>query len=871
MKQRYTSLGNGLLFGTSMRRRFSSLSSGLLFAAAFAGVACTDEEVNSDEATSLDEQQLGVSFEGLGAKFDTCTEANKLVGTDYLGTTTKKLTVTVAAGAGDAVLSVVGGKIRVNGYPCKAYPATTPGLGTLTELTSTNVTQIDIAVGGTSKVVIDLLPGTFGTLFSATGGVTISGAGPVTVGVRGTGGANVVRMAEVTGSSPLAQLVELTGDAKADLIILPTALGAVNFALGDGADSFTGQQLLPALTGGPTGSVVATSKIVTVYGGGGNDTLKGGTGDDTLNGGDGNDVFTTSAGDVVDGADTYIGGSGVDLMDYSGRTLKLDVSVAPTYAKGWIEGVNLHGFTAPTGVLTCTIGIAAVAADNYTRTFAGEVGTTAILGIFNTATTAAAASVNDRGELVLTNASPAGVDPVTGLAISKLVCKTSGAGAAFFGAIKNVPVIGQPTLAQSNDGAVVEKDADDGTVAQNNTAATPVAFLAEGDDVRADVENITGGSGNDILTGGIGSNTINGGAGDDNISGGGRNSDSTVACSTDVDVLNGGDGNDTFHMGNNPNCGDAIEGGLGKDTANYEQRTVALNLSLNGLADDGDDSLTDKEKDKIGAGIEVVLGGVTGAGVPGDIITGGAGDDELRGGPGNDTIVGGAGADTIAGGPGADSLLGGTGEDYFQEMDTRDTAFLGAVPFSGNVVATVSTTSTTGTAEGDVINGGTGVAGEIDTADYNRVFATTGFVVSLCNTPSLTGAPTTACAVSVGDMSPVGTTVPSGIIGVANNDTPDGDDLSNIEKFLGGAGNDTIYGSIGDDIIEGGAGNDSIWGGAGNDDLSGDAGNDRLEGDVGDDGLDGGTEDDTLIGGAGDGDMCTPGPGTNPPVASCET
>jgi Ca2+-binding RTX toxin-like protein len=96
-----------------------------------------------------------------------------------------------------------------------------------------------------------------------------------------------------------------------------------------------------------TGSVTSLNFIV--YGGTGNDTLKGGLGADTLDGGDGNDFFQTSAGSIIDGADVYIGGSGIDTVDYSGRTDALAVSVAPTYTNGWAEGVNLFNFTATSG------------------------------------------------------------------------------------------------------------------------------------------------------------------------------------------------------------------------------------------------------------------------------------------------------------------------------------------------------------------------------------------------------------------------------------------------------------------------------------------------------------------------------------------
>jgi Ca2+-binding RTX toxin-like protein len=342
--------------------------------------------------------------------------------------------------------------------------------------------------------------------------------------------------------------------------------------------------------------------------------------------------------------------------------------------------------------------------------------------------------------------------------------------------------------------------------------------------VRGDVENVTGGSGNDTLTGSIVSNLLTGGAGSDNLSGGVK--DVLAAdCTGDVDILLGGDGDDTFQMGFASNCGDAVDGGAGRDTASYEMRTASLVLDIDATADDGETA----EADTLRVGVEVVLGG-SGA----DSITGGVGDDELHGGAGADFLAGGLGADTLVGGIGADTLLGGAGEDVFVETNVADTAF-----------AALGVVLPSAASESDIINGGA----DSDTCDYGRT-GTTALTVSLCLATTVTGAG-----------------VCTGTFDAANND-PDGDDITNCEHFIGGGGNDTIVGSTGDDIIEGGAGNDSIIGGTGTDTLFGDAGNDVLEGGDGDDSLDGAGGTNTLIGGNGDGDMCTVGSGGT--IATCE-
>jgi Ca2+-binding RTX toxin-like protein len=253
--------------------------------------------------------------------------------------------------------------------------------------------------------------------------------------------------------------------------------------------------------------------------------------------------------------------------------------------------------------------------------------------------------------------------------------------------------------------------------------------------------------------------------------------------------------------------------------ANYEMRTNALTIDIDGTADDGE-----TESDNIKTTVEGVMGG-EGA----DSITGGTAADDLHGGLGDDTISGGTGADSICGGLGADLLLGGTGEDYFNEKDTADSVYAKTTNIAGG--------------GGDVLNGGA----DLDKGDFARAAAMT---VTLCASTNVTGAG--AC---VGDT--------------ANNDTTDNDDLTNVEYFVGGAGADSIVGSTADDILEGGGDADTITGGTGNDTLYGEAGADHLDGEAGDDTLDGAAGINTLIGGTGD-DLCTLGGSGSVKDETCE-
>ena len=75
------------------------------------------------------------------------------------------------------------------------------------------------------------------------------------------------------------------------------------------------------------------------------------------------------------------------------------------------------------------------------------------------------------------------------------------------------------------------------------------------------------------------------------------------------------------------------------------------------------------------------------------------------------------------------------------------------------------------------------------------------------------------------------------------------------DTLSGGSGNDTILGGDQDDVLIGGADSDRLFGGSGNDTLNGDNGRDLLEGEIGNDVMNGGEGSDTLNGGDGDDDL----------------
>ncbi len=344
--------------------------------------------------------------------------------------------------------------------------------------------------------------------------------------------------------------------------------------------------------------------------------------------------------------------------------------------------------------------------------------------------------------------------------------------------------------------------------------ATANAGAGELDDVQVDVENLTGGSGDDVLTGSTVSNVIKGGAGNDTINGG-----AAGTCAADADSFEGGAGDDVFDMGAASDCGDVIAGGDGRDKVDYQGRSGGLVITVDGVANDGETN----EKDNIKSDVEVVVGGSGG-----DSITGGAGADELHGGPGNDTLGGLAGDDVLYGDTGNDTLNGGEGSDTFMASGV-DAVYL---------VAEVADSA----AGADVMNGGPGV----DIVDYSgRAAALT---VSFCVDATKATGTTTLLVNGCGQTT----------VAFRDGESGEGDEVLNVEWVKGGSDDDTLTGSTADETFEGGAGDDAINGGAGDDTLYGDAGDDVLHGDAGDDYLadTAATAGNTLDGDAGEGDIC---------------
>jgi Ca2+-binding RTX toxin-like protein len=190
---------------------------------------------------------------------------------------------------------------------------------------------------------------------------------------------------------------------------------------------------------------------------------------------------------------------------------------------------------------------------------------------------------------------------------------------------------------------------------------------------------------------------------------------------------------------------------------------------------------------------------MSGVGASTNEFTGGSGQDWIFGAGGRDILRGGAGTDRLEARGGNDELHGGSGADLLKGEEGTDSLDGGK------------------DTDADVMSGGLGV----DTVTY--------------------GPRSTAVNVSLN--------------AIADDGAPGENDYAqpDIERVLGGAGNDTIVAQAGDfaNLLDGAPGNDSIVGGGGPDDIIGRAGDDDLDGGAGSDAMNGGDDADLMRSGPG--------------------
>jgi Ca2+-binding RTX toxin-like protein len=381
-----------------------------------------------------------------------------------------------------------------------------------------------------------------------------------------------------------------------------------------------------------------------------NNVFTDNAGNDCLEGGPGNDTFET--GSAPQGADVMIGNTGADLADYSDRTGAVQVILDGVANDGDIatnEGDNVGGF-----------------------------------------------SVSCRPATVIVNPPLSLLIDFFGVLLPDVVNDLN---------FLDAPIPGPaPQLCTVFDFGIAAR-------APQGFTACPGEQLG-GDQsplLNVDVENVNGGSGNDILVGDNNGNVLNGNAGDDDLSGG-----------AGADALNGGDGNDLARGGTG---NDAIDGGSGTNWVDYSSAGaggvgVQVNLTTGTASGEGNDTIKNTQNVNGSSFADSLNGDANNNVINGnggndaangnggdDTVNGGAGADQLKGASGNDKITGAEGNDAMQGGTGNDNIQGGQGKDTALGQQGNDKLYGNAQPdfLNGGPGQDVCKPGSPGLARGDVV------------------------------------------------------------------------------------------------------------------------------------------------------------------------
>ena len=255
----------------------------------------------------------------------------------------------------------------------------------------------------------------------------------------------------------------------------------IEFRGGFGNDNLTGGALADILIGNA-----------------GRDWLAGGGGADNLQGGDGPDTLTGDA-----GTDILVGGTGIDILDGGSDGDNLDGGAN----SDWVDG----------GIGSDII-VGSAGADNLD----GNDGTDTVTYAASTAAVTVNLALGTGSGGHAHNDVLSGIENVTGSSFADTLAGDE---------VNNIlnGGLGIDTVVYSSATQAVTVN-----LALVNNQATGAEI---GIDQLLSIENVTGGSGHDIITGNTVANTLRGNGGDDVLDGG-----------SGVDTLVGGLGNDRYHL-----------------------------------------------------------------------------------------------------------------------------------------------------------------------------------------------------------------------------------------------------------------------------------------------------------------------------------
>ena len=489
-----------------------------------------------------------------------------------------------------------------------------------------------------------------------------------------------------------------------------------------------------------------------------NDTLTGNSGVNTILGKGGDDIIDGGL-----GADTLDGGTGINTLSYTTSTRAVRVDLSKSSA---ITDLNNNGFSFDANGKNTDTNDEEDKINNFTTVNGSQYNDELI--------------ANDKGNTLL---GQDGADQITGGLGSDYL--DGGLGSDIFKLGSNNANNGNDTIIGGSSIDTIDySDITDSKVGISVTldgkeSNTVVFSSVSSIDVIKEIENVTGGAGNDTINGDDKTNVLIGNAGDDKLSG--NDGSDTLFGNDNDDILDGGKGSDTLFGGKGSDTLiggegiDYIDGGEGEensigdsiDFSGVTSGPLSLNL-MNVNAEDYSRANVNYADDDYLKNIENIK-----ATKFDDMVMGDNDKNVLEGLTGNDTLIGENGNDT---------LKGGRGDDIFK---------------AGLYDSTSGNNLKDGDDGADFIDGGVGGETNGDTVDYSALGDTRTINISLAN----------------------GTSDATVSISNAANDI-----IRNIENIIGSSGNDTIVGNNEDNTLDGSAGNDTLWGAAGNDTLIGGAG-----------------------------------------------
>ena len=655
------------------------------------------------------------------------------------------------------------------------------------------------------------------------------------------------------------------------------------------------------------GGVDTLNLVENVIGSAGADSITGNGSANVLSGDGGDDLLIGAAGN-----DTLDGGSGTDTADYSnavsGVRASLDTGVATNDGDGGNDSLtdieNLTG-SASDDVLHGDAGSNVLKGGDGDDTFSGFAGNDAMEG---------GAGINTVDY----------ADSISAVAVDLTLQSTSDDGYGFVDTLQDIQNVrgsanddviagdaaANELVGQAGDDTLLASagndrlDGADGTDTVDYSSLTgvagvtialsgpvdSVAIVQNGDnDTLNNIENVTGSIGNDILSGdsqinqllgGTGDDVIYGGSGSDFLDGGAHTlgdelrfddlngvgveldlvnntaqfaadgstdlftgfesyvltqQDDTITGSDAADVVSSLGGADEFSASRGT---DTLDGGLGSDTVDYSALTGigAITVTLSG-ASPTTVQVAGGDEDSI-ASIENII-----ATADDDVLTGDAEDNNLQGRGGDDTLDGGDGRDVLSGDAGNDTFIASDGDNTYDGGADNDTVDYSSLSGITSISATLGGSSTTtitvnsgtndlarnveniiGTAGNDTLVGDS-ADNRLEGSDGDDTLEGRGGADTLIggagsDTIDYSGfGAGQEISVTLDGATPVAVTV--------NGDETD--TVSEVENVKGSAGDDTLIGDSLGNILDGGNGDDVLTGGIGIDTLIGGDGTDTVD------------------------------------------